>query len=43
MVVAIVLGFIVIMLLWVLLAPLSLRIDTYLNEYYIRWRGIGKV
>lgn len=43
MVLTIVLGFIVIMLLWVLLAPLSLRIDTYLNEYQIKWRGIGKV
>ena len=31
-----------VLLAWVLIAPLSLKADTYRNEYYLRWGGIGK-
>ena len=30
------------LLLWVLFAPLSIKADTYSNEYYLSWGGIGK-
>ena len=31
-----------VLLAWVLIAPLSLKADTYRNEYYLSWGGIGK-
>jgi hypothetical protein len=27
--------------LWLLLAPFSLRLDTYRDEYYLKWHSIG--
>ena len=30
------------LVVWVLIAPLSLKADTYRNEYYLSWGGIGK-
>lgn len=41
MVLAIVLGLVFILLAWILTAPFSLIVDTYVNEYRIRWWGIG--
>ena len=40
---AIVLGIILVLLFWILAAPLSLRIDTYRGEYWLKWWGIGSV
>lgn len=31
------------LLLWLLIEPIIIKIDTITNEYYIRWRHIGSV
>ncbi len=40
---AILLGALLLMILWLLLAPISVKIDTWQQDYAVRWQGIGGV
>ncbi|MCB9267459.1 MAG: hypothetical protein H6558_20745 [Lewinellaceae bacterium] len=39
---AILIALLILLLTWVLFAPLSIRADTYEDKYYLQWGGIGK-
>ena len=43
MILAILSGVLLLAILWLLLAPISIKIDTWHQDYAVRWQGIGGV
>ncbi len=43
MILLIIIGLLLFVLLWLLVMPLTLRVDTWRQDYSLRWQGVGRV